>query len=89
MTTEAKGTTIHRRLILPALALALGALTACNNGTNEGSKGSTANIPGNQGIGGANDGAPGGTEAAATAHPGSDDTGNPAGAQNYPATGKP
>lgn len=84
--------------LAPGLALLL---TACGHkGADESNGGTTTanQIPENQGIGGANDGAPGamtspgaiaGGKAEATSHPGNAGEGDPAGAQNYPATGQP
>ena len=90
--------------LLPVAALVVGALslTACGQPTPDNSGTTTANdIPENQGMGGANDGAPGataaptgtgtgtGSAAAVTGQPGNAGGGEAAGAQSYPATGRP
>lgn len=78
-------------LALPSAAALALLLAACNqNADNSGSTGTVTadQIPANQGMGGANDGAPGASEPAASQSTGAPAE-NPAGAQGYPATGRP
>jgi len=77
--------------LVPAILPAFVLLAACNSGDDSGSRGATNSIPENSGMQagtGVGDNAPAGSSAP-DAQGGGDgtQTGNPAGAMNYPATG--